>query len=78
MLSLTILLHSIKATTTAISSLKTAAALKDWLLRDRRDPLRRALDRDLPLKVLAVAYDDHVNVGRAVGLTREGVNVTVQ
>jgi hypothetical protein len=27
------------------------------------------------LEVLAVAYDDHVNVGRAVGLTREGVGV---
>jgi hypothetical protein len=28
-----------------------------------------------PLDVLAVAYDDHVNVGRAIGLTREGVGV---
>jgi hypothetical protein len=28
-----------------------------------------------PLEVLAVAYDDHVNVGRAIGLTREGVGV---
>ena len=28
-----------------------------------------------PFEVLAVAYDDHVNVGRAVGLTREGVGV---
>jgi len=27
------------------------------------------------LEVLAVAYDDQVNVGRAVGLTREGVGV---
>src|SRR5947199_1028321 len=28
------------------------------------------------LEVLAVAHDDHVNVGRAVGLRREGVGVT--
>src|SRR3984893_4500835 len=28
-----------------------------------------------PLEVLAIAYDDHVNVGRTVGLTREGVGV---
>ena len=38
------LLNSVKATTTVISSLKTAAAVKNWLLKDRRDPLRRALD----------------------------------
>ena len=28
-----------------------------------------------PLQVFAIAYDDHINVGRAVGLTREGVGV---
>ena len=28
-----------------------------------------------PLKVLAIAYDDHVDVGRAVGLTSKRVSV---
>ena len=47
MLSLTVLLHTLKATGTAISALKSAGAVKDWLRRDERDPLRRALDQTI-------------------------------
>ncbi len=40
-----LLLKAIKGFTTAVSAIRTAGSVRAWLEKDRRDPLRRALDR---------------------------------
>ncbi len=47
MVTLTFLLSAAKAAGTVVSGMKTASAVKEWLLRDKRDPLRKALDQTI-------------------------------